>query len=55
MDWSIALAGFKVNGYNNQFFRFMARGAREHEYRDGLSPSPSGPAFGGVYSIEAPF
>ncbi|GCB24401.1 hypothetical protein AAWM_07286 [Aspergillus awamori] len=42
------LAGFKVKWIQQSFSRLMAREAREHEYRDGLSPWPSGPALGGV-------
>lgn len=55
MGWSIALAGFKVKWIQQSFSRLMAREAREHEYSDRLSPWLSGPALGGLYSIEAPF
>lgn len=48
MGWSIALAGFTVKWIQQSFSRLMAREARKHEYRAGLSPWPSCPALGGV-------
>ncbi|RDH26736.1 hypothetical protein BDQ94DRAFT_164232 [Aspergillus welwitschiae] len=38
MGWSIALAGFTVKWIQQSFSRLMAREAREHEYRAGLTP-----------------